>query len=119
MSPRKTILQQLSQARESGDPSESYTRPSAIPGFSDEPQKYQRAVNELLKARLLEGQKDDEGHMTIALNGRRLDDVRRELRPIWSRPAVWAMVAVLIAVGTTLAVVGPTAWSPVACSGLM
>ena len=105
MSPRKTILRQLSQVRESASPSEAHTRPSTIPGFNDEPEKYQRAVNELLKDRLVQGQKDDEGRMTIALNAHRLEDVRKELRPMWSRPALWAVVAILIAIGTTIAVV--------------
>jgi hypothetical protein len=100
MSPRKTILKQLAR----GDAHSSYTRPSTIPGFAQAPEKYQKAVNELLKARLLEGRKDDNGHMTIAINEHRLNDVHRELRPIWARPAVWAVIAVLVAVGAGLTV---------------
>ena len=104
MSPRKTILRELSRAREQGGKRASFSRPSKISGFADEPEKYQKAVNELLQSRLVEGRKDDEGHMTIALNSRRLQDVRRELRPIWARPTVWTVIAILIAVGAGLAV---------------
>lgn len=93
MSPRKTILRELSRAG-SGS---TYTRPSSIRGFSDAPEKYQKAVNELLQARLLEGRKDDDGHMTIAINEHRKADVKRELRPIWARPAVWAMLLLVVA----------------------
>lgn len=94
MSPRKTILKELSRAGSS-----SYTRPSQIAGFSGAPEKYQKAVNELLSARLVEGRKDDEGHMTIAINEHRLADVAREIRPIWARPAIWMVVVVLGGVG--------------------
>jgi hypothetical protein len=99
MSPRKTILRELAQSSEA-----SHTRPSAIRGFSEAPDKYQKAVNELLQARLLEGRKDDEGHMTIAINEHRLRDVERELRPIWAHPGVWALLAVLVVVGARLAI---------------
>jgi len=99
MSPRKTILRELTGS------DASHTRPSAIRGFSDAPDKYQKAVNELLQARLLEGQKDEEGHMTIAINEHRLGDVRREIRPVWARPTVWAAVVLLmVAVGAGLAI---------------
>ncbi|MDA0329480.1 MAG: hypothetical protein O2958_10790 [Gemmatimonadetes bacterium] len=102
MSPRKTILRELSQPRTTNGP--AYTRPSTIKGFSAAPEKYQKAVNELLQARLVEGRKDDEGHMTIAINEHRLQEVRRELRPVWARPAVWAAIAVLVALGAGLAI---------------
>ncbi len=102
MSPRKTILRELSRAQtRSGS---SHTRPSAIAGFSDNPEKYQKAVNELLQARLVEGRRDDEGHMAISLNERRITEVQRELRPMWARPAVWATIAVVAAVGAGLAI---------------
>ena len=104
MSPRKTILRELSQAREQGAERTAFSRPSTISGFVDEPDKYHKAVNELLQSRLVEGRKDEEGHMTIALNSRRLQDVRRELRPIWARPTVWTVIAILLAVGAGLAV---------------
>lgn len=92
MSPRKTILRELSRA------GSTYSRPAAIRGFSDAPDKYQKAVNELLSARLLEGRKDDEGHMTIAINTHRQKDVLREIRPVWARPGVWAVIILLVAV---------------------
>jgi hypothetical protein len=102
MSPRKTILRELSNAGASSGT--SYTRPSSIRGFSEAPEKYQKAVNELLQARLVEGRKDDEGHMTIAINEHRLPEVKRELRPFWARPSLWLAVVVLIAVGAGLAI---------------
>lgn len=102
MSPRKTILRELSQPRTANG--SAYTRPSTIKGFSEAPEKYQKAVNELLQARLVEGRKDDQGHMTIAINEHRLQEVRRELRPVWARPAVWAAIAVLVALGAGLAI---------------
>jgi len=102
MSPRKTILRELSRAQAQSGP--IHTRPSAIAGFSDNPEKYQKAVNELLQARLVEGRRDDEGHMAISLNERRITEVQRELRPMWARPAVWATIAVVAAVGAGLAI---------------
>ena len=102
MSPRKTILKELTQSQ-SGT-STTYTRPSSISGFSEAPDKYQKAVNELLQARLVEGRKDDEGHMAIAINEHRIEDVKRELRPMWARPSVWAVIAILGAVGAGFAI---------------
>ena len=102
MSPRKTILKELTQSQ-SGS-STTYTRPSSISGFSEAPDKYQKAVNELLQARLVEGRKDDEGHMAIAINEHRIEDVKRELRPMWARPSVWAVIAILGAVGAGFAI---------------
>ena len=98
MSPRKTILRELAQA---GD--ETYTRPSTNAGFATAPDKYQKAVNELLLARLVEGRKDDEGHMAITINQPRRKDVDRELRPVWAHPAIWA-VFVLVAAADGAAV---------------
>lgn len=101
MTPKKTILRELSRAF---DPSESVTlvRPATISGFSAEPERYQKAVNELLRERLIEGRKDDEGHMAIALNAQRMEDVRRQLRPTWAHPAIWAAAILLGAVGAGL-----------------
>jgi hypothetical protein len=102
MSPRKTILRELSRAQtESGA---SYTRPSAISGYSESPEKFQKAVNELLRARLLEGRKDDDGRMAISLNDNRAAEIHRELRPLWARPAVWAAIATVVALGAGLAI---------------
>ena len=105
MSPRKTILKELSKA--AGGSGAAYTRPSAIRGFSESPEKYQKAVNDLLQARLLEGRKDDQGHMTIAINEHRRREVEKEIKPVWARPAVWAVIVVLVmlvAVGTRLVI---------------
>ena len=99
MSPKKAILRELSRRNEASEG--QYTRPGAIPGFSQQPEKYQKAVNELLSARLVSGHKDDEGRMAIALNEQRLKEVKRELRPFWAHPALWLVVAVVVAaVGT-------------------
>jgi len=98
MSPKKTILRQLARTHESSGGA-GYARPASIPGFSQQPDKYQKAVNELLQARLIEGRKDDEGHMTIAVNAHRLPDVRRHLRPVWSHPAVWSVALLAAVVG--------------------
>jgi hypothetical protein len=101
MTPKKTILRELSRAY---DPSQrtAHVRPATISGFSAEPERYQKAVNELLRARLIEGRKDDEGHMAIALNAQRMEDVRRQLRPAWAHPAIWAAAILLSAVGAGL-----------------
>ena len=103
MSPRKTILRELSRHHEATGG--EYTRPASIRGFSQQPEKYQKAVNELLSARLVSGHKDEEGHMAIGLNARRLSEVKRELRPVWARPAFWAAIALIVtAVGAGLTV---------------
>lgn len=90
MSPKKTILRAVSRSFEE-DGQDSLIRPSTISGFDKEPEKYQKAVNELLKARLIEGRKDADGHMAITLNGHRMPDVKRALRPAWAHPAIWAV----------------------------
>ena len=35
------------------------------------------------------------GHMAIGLNAHRIPDVRRAIRPLWQRPAMWLVTAVL------------------------
>ena len=102
MSPRKTILRELSQAH--GDEGPTHTHPATIAGFSEDPAKYQKAVNELLQARLVEGHKDDDGRLAIAINRHRMAEVKKELRPIWAHPAVWAVITLMIAVGAGLAI---------------
>lgn len=94
MSPKKTILRSLSRTFEETQ-GQGLTRPAQIPGFTRDPEPFQRAVNELLKERLIEGRKDDDGHMAVALNRHKLDDVRRRLRPVWAHPAVWAATVVV------------------------
>lgn len=95
MSPKKNILQALTRTYEETQ-GQSYTRPAHIPGFAQSPEAYQKAVNELLKDRLIEGRKDAEGHMAVALNVHRLPDVKREMRPVWAHPAVLAAMVVLM-----------------------
>ena len=104
MSPRKKILRELRRGLDHDGGTPLFTRPAEIAGFASRPQQYQKAVNELLKARLVEGRQDEAGRMTIALNAHRLRDVERELRPVWAHPAVWAALAIVLAVGAGLAI---------------
>jgi hypothetical protein len=101
MSPTKTILRELRRAHEE-NPGTAFVRPATIPGFAADPDRFQRAVNDLLKDRLIEGRKDEEGRMAVALNAHRLADVKRRLRPAWAHPALWAAVAVMGALGAGL-----------------
>lgn len=93
MSPKKTILRTLSD-QEAAAGGAASVRPSSIPGFQDQPEKYQQTINALLKERLIEGMKDAEGHMAISLNSHRAQEVERVLRPLWAHPALMAVVAV-------------------------
>jgi len=103
MPARKTILRELDRTRRA-QPTSPFVRPSTLPGYAERPDRYQSAVNELLRARLLEGVRDEEGRMAIAINEHRLADVHRELRPLWARPAVWVLLAIVLAVGAGLAI---------------
>ena len=103
MSPRKTILRELTDVRSEDE--KRYTRPGTIRGFDGQPSKYQSAVNELLKDRLIDGVKDDEGQMAIAINAHKLAEVRKELRPWFARPIAWLATAAGIA-GIFLALAG-------------
>jgi hypothetical protein len=95
MSPKKTILKELTRVH--SDRGETVlTRPTSIPGFQNRPAEYQKAVNKLLQERLIQGKKDDEGHMAIGLNTHRITDVRRAIRPLWQHPAMWLLTAVLL-----------------------
>ena len=74
-----------------------------MPGFGEQPSKFQEAVNGLLNERLIDGKKDDEGRMAIALNPHRIETVRKELRPWFTRPIVWLSVFALgVTVGALL-----------------
>ncbi len=88
MSPRGTILRELNQLH-SGQGHGRYARPSEMRGFGEHPSKYQRAVNGLLEERLIDGKKDEEGRLVIALNLHRLATAQREIRPWFARPAIW------------------------------
>jgi len=96
MSPKKQILRELSTR-----PS---LRPSDLPGYAESEERYQAALNELLRERLIEGRSDGDGRMSIALNAQRLAEVRRALRPPWARPAFWLLTAVVVVVGVGLAI---------------
>ncbi len=100
MSPRRTILRELDRRRTDGG--NGYTRPASIRGFEADPSRYQEAVNALLREQLVNGTKDEEGRLAIALNERRMDQVQRELRPVYARPAVW-LVLVLLSAGAMIA----------------
>lgn len=95
MSPRKTILRELTRTLDQEGP-EALTRPETIRGFKDKPADFQKAVNKLLGDRLIEGRKDDEGRMAISVNDHRLAEVRRELRPLWAHPSLWLTAAVVL-----------------------
>jgi len=95
MSPRKTILKELTNVRSEDE--KRYTRPRTITGFEGQPSKYQSAVNELLKDRLIDGVKDEGGQMAIAINEHRLAEVRKELRPWFARPIAWLATVAVIA----------------------
>ena len=47
---------------------------------------------------------DEEGRMTIALNAHRMQDVKKELRPVWAHPAIWAVLALALAIGAGIAI---------------
>lgn len=49
-------------------PEDSIRAQERFPASTQQPEKYQKAVNALLSARLVSGHKDEEGHMAIALN---------------------------------------------------
>lgn len=102
MSPKRTILKTLSEQHRNSGPG-VLTRPGTIPGFQSKPEKYQHAVNTLLQDRLIEGTKDPEGRMAIALNPQRMADVQKELRPFWFHPAFVALMGLLaVAAGVGL-----------------
>ncbi len=102
MSPKKAVLRTLHESLDQNGP-ESLVRPATIPGFTESPDKYQKTINGLLKDRLIEGMKDEDGRMAIAINPHKMEDVKRELRPLWAHPAVLAIMAVvMIALGVGL-----------------
>jgi hypothetical protein len=84
MTPRKTILRQLSEV-----PAGGFTRPSEISGFTSQPPGYRKALNGLLKDQLITGLQNEEGDLVVALSPNRLPQVHKELRPWFAAPAVW------------------------------
>ncbi len=99
MSPRKTILRELSRHHDLKG-RDALTRPSEIPGFTDRPADYQKAVNQLLQDRLIQGRTDDEGRLTIGINDHRAQEVRKEMRPVWMHPGVWVLLVAVLAAAT-------------------
>ena len=98
MSPKRSILRELGSAH-------APIHPSQVPGFTAQPDKYQQAVNELLRDRLIEGHRDDGGRMAIRINEARRHDVERQLRPAWTKVAIWvALLGAIVAAGAGLAV---------------
>ncbi len=95
MSPRKTILRALSRSFHQ-DGADALTRPADIDGFSRRPAEFQKAVNKLLQDRLIQGKPDAEGRLSVALNGHRIADVRKEIRPLWLRPGWWVAAAAIV-----------------------
>ena len=99
MSPKKKILKTLRTAHEHTGPG-TLMRPATIPGFGERPEKFQQAVNSLLQERLIEGVKDPDGRMAITINAQRMEEVEKNLRPIWFHPAFVAVMGLLaVAVG--------------------
>jgi hypothetical protein len=94
--PRRHILRELTTS--------SFIRPADLPGYGRAPDRYQAAVNDLLRERLIEGRTDGDGRMSIALNAHRLADVRKALQPAWTRPSIWVAAAVAAAVVVGLAI---------------
>ena len=85
MSPRKTILRELTRAGPA-----TFMRPSQIPGFDSRAAGYREAVNALLKDQLISGARDEEGRLVVGVNGQNVSRVRKELRP--AAPIVWGAV---------------------------
>lgn len=102
MSTRRTILRELSRNGHEGN---GFTRPAAIAGFDRQPARYQAAVNTLLQERLINGRKDEEGRLAIALNHQRMADVKRELRPVWQRPVAWIAILAVVVAGAAFALI--------------
>jgi hypothetical protein len=101
MSPKKRILKTLADHHRTNG-NDSLVRPATIPGFNQAPEKYQKTINALLRERMIEGMKDAEGHMAIALNTHKEKDVRRMLRPVWAHPAILVLLALFaVATGAT------------------
>lgn len=103
MSSRRTILRELRKRHAEG--AGRYTRPATIPGFNANPGRYQRAINRLLQERLINGTKDEDGRLAVALNEHRLGDVSKELRAWFARPVAWvaaALALMMLVVGMAL-----------------
>ncbi len=95
MSPRKTILRELTRAGPA-----TFMRPSQIPGFASRAAGYREAVNALLKDQLITGARDEEGKLVVGVNGQNVSRVRKELRPWFATPIVWGAALGLAVLAT-------------------
>ena len=91
MTPRKTILRELDRLHTTRGP-DATTAVKALPGFDSENPKFTAAVNRLLQDRLVNGLKGEDGAMALSLNASRMREVKRELRPWYAHPGVWALL---------------------------
>lgn len=92
MSRRRKILRALERFhREQGD--DAYTSPQALAGFDRSDPRDTAALNGLLQDRLIRGTTGADGTMAIAVARGRLAEVRRQIRPWYGRPLVWASAA--------------------------
>lgn len=104
MSPRKHILRHLQKVYRQNPTELTTTR--SIAGFDPGDPKHTQAVNQLLKDRLINGQKAPDGGMAISLNPGNMAAVQRALRPWYANPAVWALLVVLGGLGTAGVLLG-------------
>ena len=98
MSPRKNILRQLEKTHQQAPG--RMTAATSIDGFDPEDPKHTQAMNQLLRDRLINGMKADDGGMAIQLNTGNLSAVRRALRPWYMSPAFWTLLVVVGGLGT-------------------
>lgn len=104
MSPRKNILRQLEKSHRS-QPGQ-LTRARDLSGFDPEDPKHTKAMNQLLKDRLINGMKAEDGGMALQLNSGNIAAVKKALRPWYLSPAFWAAALVLGGLGTGLLLTG-------------
>ena len=104
MSPRKHILRHLQKVHRS-NPGE-LTPARGIQGFDPADPKHTQAMNQLLKDRLINGQKAADGGMAIQLNPGNMAAVNKALRPWYANPALWAVVLLIGGIGTASLLLG-------------
>lgn len=104
MSPRKHILRHLREVHRQ-NPGE-LTPARSIEGFDPGDPRHTQAINQLLKDRLINGQKAPDGGMAISLNPGNMAAIHRALRPWYANPAIWAALLVLGGLGTAGVLLG-------------
>ena len=104
MSPRKHILRHLHEVH--GQSPGELTSARSISGFDPGDPKHTEAMNQLLKERLINGQKASDGGMAISLNSGNLAAVNKALRPWYARPALWAVLVLVSGLGTAGVLLG-------------